>query len=72
LQQIEDLVCNPETIWQLLRDPGMDIDPIRLTLIEHGDSALKRRLWAEAVQTLVDACIRTHKRGSENANQEGQ
>jgi len=72
LQQIEDLVCNPETIWQLLRDPGMDIDPTRLTLIEHGDSALKRRLWAEAVQTLVDACIRTHKRASENANQEGQ
>ncbi len=72
LQQLEDLVCNRDTIWQLLTASGNDADLSNLTLIERGEPALKRRLWAEAVQTLVDACIRAHKRGSEKNSDEEQ
>jgi CRISPR-associated protein Csx10 len=70
LQQIEDLVCKQETIWRVLTDSGKDIDLSNLTLIKGGEAALKQRLWAEAVQTLVDACIRAHKRDSEKSNDE--
>lgn len=72
LQQIEDLVCNRDTIWQLLAVSGNDVDLSNLTLIERSETALKRRLWAETIQTLVDACIRAHKRGSEKFSREEQ
>lgn len=65
LQQIKDLVCERQTVWQLLAGSDNDVDLSNLTLIERGDSNLKHRLWAEAVKTLVDACIRAHKRNEE-------
>jgi CRISPR-associated protein Csx10 len=72
LEQIESLICNPETVWQLLANSGNEVDLSKLTLIERSDSGLKRRLWAEAVKTLVDACIRAHKRDLEKSSDEEQ
>lgn len=61
LEKIMTLVTNSEKVWGYLNLPYGDI-----TLTSAGDRDLKKILWAEAVKTLVDACIRAHKRDSED------
>ncbi len=72
LQQIENLVCDQETVWQLLTDSGKDVGLSNLILIKGSEPDLKRQLWAEAVKTLIDACIHAHKRDSEKNSDEEQ
>ncbi len=62
-----DLVTSPDQIWTILGIPTA-----ALTLTENGEQNLKKILWAEAVQTLVDAIIRAHKRDLEKSKQSSQ
>jgi len=72
LEKIQDLVTNQQSIWQSISDALNHSDSTRqslnypslreLTLTQTGESELKQELWAEAVQVVVDACIRAHKR----------
>ena len=55
-----ELVTSPNQVWSIL-----EISTAELTLTESGEQNLKGILWAEAVQTLVDAVIRAHKRNEE-------
>ncbi|MEI2583899.1 RAMP superfamily CRISPR-associated protein [Scytonema sp. PRP1] len=57
LQKIRTLVSDQDEIWSQLNIKFADI-----TLTRDGEQYLKEELWAEAVRTLVDACIRAHKR----------
>ncbi|MEP7341950.1 MAG: RAMP superfamily CRISPR-associated protein [Acidobacteriota bacterium] len=66
LKLIDDLITRNERVWELLK-----IDFIELALTESGVEELKQTLWAEAVRTLVDACIQAHKRDLE-PEQEGE
>ena len=66
LKKVEELVTNPQKIWQVLNIPSLD----KLTVTVGGRNELQQLLWAEAVRTLVDAIIRAHKRELEKAQQE--
>jgi CRISPR-associated protein Csx10 len=76
LQKIRTLVSSKSQIWLTLNIKFEDV-----TLTTTGERELKgelwkesEQLWTEAVQTLVDACIRAHKRDLENQldTQEGE
>ncbi|MBD2028259.1 hypothetical protein H6F80_28280 [Leptolyngbya sp. FACHB-711] len=60
LQAIRSLVSQPGRVWELLK-----IQSRELTLTQQGEQYWQRELWAEAVRTLVDACIRAHQREGE-------
>ncbi|MGK7875816.1 MAG: RAMP superfamily CRISPR-associated protein [Xenococcaceae cyanobacterium] len=59
LETIERLITNPQQVWRELQI-GND-----LTITSGGEQTLKSELWAEAVRTLVSACIIAHKRAWE-------
>lgn len=58
--QIRNLVSNTNHIWNVLQ-----LQEAEITLTEGGSQALRRELWAEAVKTLVDGCIRARRRDTE-------
>lgn len=62
LNDIKKLVTDFDKIWQIL-----DVEKLskELTITDDGKTKLKADLWAEAVRTLVDAMIRSHKRDLE-------
>ena len=53
---VEELMTDTDRVWKLL-----DIDFNDLVLTEGGEEKLKQDLWAEAIRSLVNACIRAHK-----------
>ncbi len=59
--KIRNLVSNANLVWDLL---ALSEDEICLT--QQGSQALRRELWAEAVKTLVDGCIRARRRDTES------
>jgi len=67
LQSIRRLVTPEESlvkgsaIWQELALPITE-----LCITRNAESELKQELWVEAVTTLIDACIRAHKRSLES------
>lgn len=65
LTKIQVLINNQEKIWEIL---ALNLNDITLT--ESGKHKLKQELWAEAVRTFIDACIRAHRRGHEQIEQE--
>ncbi|HIK42617.1 RAMP superfamily CRISPR-associated protein [Thermoleptolyngbya sp. M55_K2018_002] len=72
LDKIERLIHEETQIWQGISAALCHADPNQnslnhpslqeLTLTQTGESDLKQELWAEAVQVVIDACIRAHKR----------
>ena len=60
LTEIQNLVTNQQTVWNHL-----NINIADITMTQNSQQQLQRELWAEAVQTLVDAIIRAHKRSEE-------
>jgi CRISPR-associated protein Csx10 len=80
LDKIERLIEEREQVWQYINaalhptDPnqsGLNYPSLQeLTLTETGEADLKQELWAEAVQILIDACIRVHKRELEKKERE--
>lgn len=63
LQEIEALVSNRDLVWQQLG--GVDTWPV---LTADGREKLKYELWALAFRSLIDACVRAHKRHLEDLN----
>lgn len=70
---IETLVSDCELIWthintalQALKYPAL----AELTLTQDGEEDLKKALWAEAIRTIVDACVRMQKRETESEEEE--
>jgi len=61
LKKIEKYLTEDNLVWI---DLELDIESITLT--QTGEVDLKKELWAEAIYSLVDACIRTHKRELES------
>lgn len=62
LQEIRRLFTEPDTIWESLMDK--DAWP---TLTDGGDERLRRELWPEAVQALLDESVRQHVRARSGA-----
>jgi len=71
LDKVENLVKNEklnngeEPIWQFLELQGLYPE---LIIARDGQKRLQKKLWSYAVWTLVDACIRAHKRYLEQSN----
>jgi CRISPR-associated protein Csx10 len=63
LIRIQELVENEETVWECYQEMGIDFSQYRLT--QDNEATIKQELWVEAVRILVDACVRAHKRASE-------
>ena len=61
LVHLHELVSNEHRVWELL---GLG-DWSKLCITQTGAHELKSDLWAEAVRTLVDACVRAQKRATE-------
>lgn len=62
LDKVEELVTKKETVWRFLELQKLYPE---LTLTKNGKEILQKELWSYAVWTLVDACIRAHKRDLE-------
>jgi len=60
LTRIRNLVTEQEKIWEILQIPD------NLTITATGTQEIKQKLWAQAIRTLIDACIRAHKRDLES------
>ncbi|MEG4997789.1 RAMP superfamily CRISPR-associated protein [Microcoleus sp. B4-D4] len=63
LELIKELVTNSSKVWQ-----HFNLNSSDLTITQSGDETIKSQLWVYAVQVLIDACIRAHKREVENSN----
>lgn len=56
IQQVKDLIESEGKIWEIINPDQWP------TLTANGEKDLKQELWALAVRTFFDACIRAHKR----------
>lgn len=63
LDLIEKLVTDQTVVRELLKDDQVDF--VEFTITQDGETTLWNELWAEAVRTLVDACVRAQKRDLE-------
>ncbi len=72
LTKVKELIedSSKERVWEYYQRSGGSWSQYRLTTLAERD--LKRELWAEAVRVLVDACIRAHKRASEQSPSQEQ
>src|SRR6185503_3329966 len=63
---ISKLCTDEDEVWKLLsKDAEANNWPTHwtdLTITTDGEAAVKKDLWSEAVRTLIDGCIRAHKR----------
>ena len=68
LSCLSQLLKNKAIVWQYLEEALKQQNSPTFTsliLTEEGEERLKQKLWTEAVQTLVDDCLRAHKRDLE-------
>jgi len=65
LANLRALVQQRQRIWSLLA-----LDEAGLTMTENGGTAMRQKLWAEAIRTVVDACLRAHHRATESRHVE--
>ena len=80
LDKLRQLITSPTEIWEHLSSAltklGHEDGFAEFTLTKTGEEKLKNELWSEAVQILIDACIRAHKRELEkhqkNTQEEGE
>ncbi len=56
LQEVRNILGSPGRIWEIIDTSGFPV------LTDGAATRLPRELWALAVRTLFDACIRAHKR----------
>ncbi|WZF20177.1 RAMP superfamily CRISPR-associated protein [Nostoc sp. UHCC 0302] len=70
LDKLRQLITSPTEIWEYLSSAlsklGHKQGFAEFTLTATGEERLKKELWTEAVQILIDACIRAHKRELES------
>lgn len=63
LVAIKQLIKDSQKVWEYYQSIGCNFAQYRLTSVD--EQVLKQELWTEAVRILVDACVRAHKRTSE-------
>lgn len=63
LKHIREFIGSDNRIWEVIDTKNWP------TLTDNAAAELKRQLWAFAVRTLFDACIRAHKRDLEAVQQ---
>ncbi len=63
IRRVRDLLVQRERIWDTLQCEGWP------TLTQGAADRLRKELWALAVRTLTDACIRAHKRELESVRE---
>jgi CRISPR-associated protein Csx10 len=70
LDKLRQLITSPTEIWEHLSSALSKLEHkqgfAEFTLTATGEERLKKELWLEAVQILIDACIRAHKRELES------
>lgn len=59
LQSIDDLLTDPMIVWNEMRAACAQE---WYTLTDGAEAEMENKLWALAVRSLVDACVRAHKR----------
>jgi CRISPR-associated protein Csx10 len=69
LDKIHKYLRDGDHIWQ---EDVLKLEFSELTLTETGKTSLKQELWAEALFTLIDGCIRAHKRSLENTDNKSE
>jgi CRISPR-associated protein Csx10 len=62
LKKVRDLLTDTKTVWKHL---NLNYEQLTMTVNDCAD--IKTQLWADAVRTLVDEIVRTHKRTLEDA-----
>ena len=76
LDKLCQLITSPTEIWEhlssALRELGHKDGFAEFTLTKTGEEKLKTELWSEAVQILIGACIRAHKRELEKHQENSQ
>lgn len=76
LDKLRQLITSPTEIWEhlssALRELGHKDGFAEFTLTKTGEEKLKTELWSEAVQILIGACIRAHKRELEKHQENSQ
>ncbi|MEA5619868.1 RAMP superfamily CRISPR-associated protein [Cronbergia sp. UHCC 0137] len=76
LDKLRQLITSPTEIWEHLSSAltklGHQDGFAEFTLTRTGEEKLKNELWPEAVQILIDACIRAHKRELEKQQENTQ
>ena len=68
LKRIRELINDENKVWLILCETklaGLRVCNAPCELIQSGDS-LRKKLWAEAMKSLFDACARAHKRDTED------
>ncbi len=63
-ERITDLLMNPACVWDILAIGDRGMAPERA-------ATLRQELWSETVRTVVDACIRAHRRQEEARQRPG-
>jgi hypothetical protein len=66
---IKELFTDDKEVWKWLETKDGKSEPLyfnKPNLLISGETALKNKLWAEAVKSLFDACARAHKRKTED------
>jgi CRISPR-associated protein Csx10 len=64
---VKQLIEDQATVWQCYQ-----IDFLQYRLTQDPETEIKQELWVEAVRILVDACVRAHKRASEQSKSQEQ
>jgi CRISPR-associated protein Csx10 len=63
LTEVKQLISEPNKVWDYYQEVGCNFSQYRLTTLN--EQVLKQEIWVEAVRILVDACVRAHKRKTE-------
>lgn len=63
LTEVKQLISEPNKVWEYYQEVGCNFSQYRLTTLN--EQVLKQEIWVEAVRILVDACVRAHKRKTE-------
>jgi CRISPR-associated protein Csx10 len=66
VDKVKKLVNDQSLVWNLLKNEDLGLGEVTLTF--DGEVLVSKELWAEAVRTVVDACIRAHQRDREKSS----
>jgi CRISPR-associated protein Csx10 len=64
IQKVKEIIESDSRIWEVIKTDNWP------TLTTNAQTDLRRKLWAFAVCTFFDACIRAHKRALESEQQQ--
>jgi CRISPR-associated protein Csx10 len=72
LAEVKQLLADSTKVWEYYQAIGCNLSQAQYRLTSVDEQTLKQELWVEAVRILVDACVRAHKRASEQPKSQEQ